>query len=73
MIKVEFDYKGKHYKGHFSEVSGAAARTWFLYLDNYYSGQMTINPKEQFVFTSQTGQFKELSDFFESVIIAYYE
>ena len=41
-IPIQFDYKGKHYKGHFSEVSGGGANTWHLMIENYYIGQLIL-------------------------------
>jgi hypothetical protein len=73
-IPVTFEYKGKEYKGFLSEVSGAAGKTWFLMIDGFYCGQLLyLDSAAEFRFTSQTGEFKELVDYFASVIIAWYE
>jgi len=41
-IPIQFDYNGKHYEGHFSEVSGGGASSWHLTIDNYYRGQLIL-------------------------------
>lgn len=72
MIPVEFDYQGKHYKGHLSEVSGAAAQLWHLMIDNYYYGQLFYTDAG-LKFYSQSGKFQELEDYLIEVITAWYE
>jgi hypothetical protein len=41
-IPVEFDYKGKHYKGVLIPVSGAANNTYYLTIDKHYCGQLML-------------------------------
>jgi hypothetical protein len=39
-IPIQFDYKGKHYEGYFSEIFGVGTNTWHLMIDNFYKGQL---------------------------------
>lgn len=72
-IPIAFDYQGKRYEATFREVAGAAGRSWHLMIDGYYRGQLNFSESLGFQFTSQSGKFKELTDFFASVITAWYE
>ena len=79
-IPIEFDYQGKHYKGFFGEVSGAGSfqsRHWHLSLYRagkiYYYGQMNYFEESGFRFTSQTGEFEDLNEFFGQHIMLWYE
>jgi hypothetical protein len=89
MIPVEFDYKGKHYIGHLSPVSGAGnsqATSFQLYINKGYRGllhQTEDSPpglprppgpvKYKWRFSSQTGEFEEMVDYLADVIVAWYE
>lgn len=73
-IPVSFEYKGKHYKGTLEEVNGGGGGMWHLTIDRYYCGQMNYNGNTGTLrFTSQTGKFEELNDFFADVLIAWYQ
>ena len=71
-IPIQFDYKGKHYEGHFSEVSGAAAKTWHLMIDNFYKGQL-IHSKNGWAFHSNSGEMKDMAEYFGEHIMLWYE
>lgn len=74
-IPVSFEHKGISFKGYFSEVAGAGVvSSWHLYdNENYYYGQLSINPRNEFVFTDQKMELAYLSDYFRDVILAWYE
>lgn len=73
-IPVSFDYKGKHYSGFLSEVTGGGGSVWHLMINRFYWGQLHYYPsRDEFRFTSQTREFEDISDFFGEVIIAWYE
>jgi len=71
-IPVSFDYKGKVYKGHLSHVKGAGGKTWFLMIDKCFCGQLFWSESFGFQFKSQAGQFEELKDYFEGVVVGWY-
>ena len=79
-IPIEFDYQGKHYKGFLDEVSGSGTHigcSWHLCLYRgkhlYYNGHLTYHEKSGFRFTSQTGKFEDLTEFFGEYIMLWYE
>lgn len=73
-IPITFEYEGKQYSGHFSQVSGAASSgTFHLMIDHYYCGQLILTENFGWQFTSQTKKFQELSDFFGQYIEAWVE
>jgi hypothetical protein len=69
-IPVSFDYKGKHYEGFLSEVTGGGGSTWHLMIDKYYCGALHWTPYRGFWFSSQTGEFEDIADYFSEVVIA---
>lgn len=71
-IPISFDYKGKHYEGTFSEVSGAAAKMWHLTINGYHCGQLLLLERG-WVFFSNSGEFEELADYFGDIVMLWYE
>jgi hypothetical protein len=55
-IPISFDYRGKHYDGYLSEVSGAGGQTWFLNINKYHRGQLLF-VNGNFVFYSKQEVF----------------
>jgi hypothetical protein len=87
-IPVSFEYRGKSYHGHFAPVNGAGnkeATTFQLYIGNGYRGVLHLaedslpglprqgETKYSWRFSSQTGEFEDMTDYFISVVIAWYE
>jgi hypothetical protein len=82
-IPVSFHYEGKHYKALLRPISGAASTLFSLMINNYYNGQLQFanfasgarqdENIHYYRFTSQTGKFEELEDYFADVVIAWYE
>lgn len=70
-IPISFDYKGKHYKGHFSEMTGCTL--WHLIIDKYFNGQLVYSKNFGFKFYSNSGEFMELSELFGEFIISWYQ
>ena len=70
-IPVSFDYKGKHYKGHFNEMLGATS--WHLMINNYFCGQLIYHKDYGFHFYSNKPRFEDLSDYFGELIMLWYE
>lgn len=87
-IPVSFDYKNKHYSGFLVQITGNATKgghAYHLYINNYYRGSLRLAAQSQggvpidpanvqydWRFTSQTGEFEELTDYFVDVLIAWY-
>lgn len=81
-IPVEFDYKNVHYKGLLTSVMGAGSKAYYLMIDGFYRGKLNwvediegkglprdpANIKYKWRFTSQTGEFEELNDFFAKAV-----
>ena len=79
-IPIKFDHQGKHYKGFFSEVTGAGkliGRDWHLMLYKkggvYYYGHLMYHEQTGFRFASQTGEFEDLTEFFGQYVMLWYE
>ena len=72
-IPIQFDYKGKHYEGRFSEVFGAAANSWHLMIDNFYKGQLIHSVNNGFTFHSNSGEMKDMAEYFGEQITLWYE
>lgn len=70
-IPISFDYKGKHYAGFFAPVHGAGAKGWYLMIDNFYRGRLSFTDK--WIFTSQTGEMEDLTDFFGEYVTLWCE
>lgn len=70
-IPVEFDYNDQHYKGHFTAVSGAGGKTFFLTVDGFHKGQLVHTESYGWQFHSNNNQFKELTQFFADVVTAW--
>jgi hypothetical protein len=62
-IPIQFDYNGKRYEGHFSEVSGASANTWHLTIDNYYKGQL-LHTNNGWAFYNNKDEMKDMAEYF---------
>lgn len=75
-VPITFEYKGKTYTGHLSSGKGSGATMyehWHLMIDNFYCGQ--INYSEycgHWRFTSNTGLFDELSEYFEAYLVGWF-
>lgn len=71
-IAIIFEYGGKTYHGRFSSVSGSSnvsQHHWHLYIDNFYQGQLAYSSqRNEWRYTSNSGKFDELSDYFASFI-----
>lgn len=72
-IPVEFDYEGKRYKGHLTEVFGAASKVWHLMIDNYYWGQLVHSEIYGWAFHNNQGKMKDLADYFGEIVVMWYE
>lgn len=72
-IPIQFDYKGKHYEGHFSEVSGASANLWHLMIDNFYKGQLIFSETYGWAFHSNSGEMKCMTEYFGEQMMLWYE
>lgn len=88
-IPVTFKYKGKLYSGQLCPMFGAGSEhgsRFYLHIKSYYCGTLhkvldsqtpwlptEKNVKTKWIFSSQTGEFEELVDFFEDVLIAWYQ
>ena len=72
-IPIQFDYKGKHYEGYFSEISGAGANTWHLMIGNYYIGQLIFSKQFGWAFHSNSGEMKCMAEYFGEQIMLWYE
>ena len=66
-IPVSFEYKGKHYQGTFSDVSGAAAKMWHLTINRYHRRQLLLLERG-WAFFSNSGEFQELAEYFGEVV-----
>lgn len=73
LIPIEFDYEGKHYKGHFREIAGAAGRLWHLMIDNYYYGQLVLSDNYGWAFHNNKGLMADLADYFGDIVMMWYE
>ena len=81
-IPIEFDYNGQHIKGTFTSVSGAGgSNSMDLLIGGYYSGKLWLaeesrpglprdpnNILYKWRFSSQSGKFEELADYFGAFI-----
>jgi hypothetical protein len=71
-ILVEFDFEGKHYKGHLSAPHGAGGSVWFLTVNNYHQGQLMRTANNKWRFYNKKGSFPELADKFSKVVEGSY-
>ena len=73
-IPVKFDYKGNHYEGHLSQVSGSGSTSmFFLTINKMHCGQLWVSSfNNQWVFKSNDGMFEELADYFGMVVTGWY-
>lgn len=71
-IPVEFDYQGKHYKGHLTEVHGAG-KVWHLIINNYYFGQLVLSENYGWAFHSNKGIMEDLAEYFGEIVTLWYE
>jgi hypothetical protein len=71
-IPVSFEYKDKHYAGHFEAVNGAAAKLWHLTVNRFHWGQLFITQNFEWRFENNEGSLKELTDYFADVVTAWY-
>ena len=70
-IKITFEYKGHTYVGSFSKVTGGGSTGLFhLSIDQRYNGQL-FKTSFGWRFSSQTGKFEELSEYFGKYIQAF--
>ena len=72
-IPIQFDYKGKHYEGHFSEVAGGGAHSWHLMIDNYYKGQLILTENYGWAFHNNKDEMKDMAEYFGEYITLWYE
>jgi hypothetical protein len=72
-IPIQFDYNGKHYEGDFSEVSGAAAKSWHLMVDNYYKGQLIFSETYGWAFHNNKDEMKDMAEYFGEYNALWYE
>lgn len=74
IIPVSFIDNGTQYSGYFTGGKGASVNEWQLYLNgNYYKGTLRLLESRGWVFDSPKNQFQDLSDFFQQIVIAWYE
>ncbi len=72
-IPIEFDYEGKHYKGHFlGGVGGGGGNIWHLMINNYYYGQLIFSQNYGWAFHNNKGLMKELSEYFGEYVTLWY-
>lgn len=74
-VPITFEHHGKIYKGHFSSVNGAGSGggLWHLIIDKYYQGQMFYSQGSNcWMFRSNSGEFDELSSYFETYMIGWF-
>lgn len=71
-IPVTFEFEGKQYAGHFSEVNGMGSGMWHLMADRYYWGRLR-RVGDQWYFDENKPRVGHLVDYFAAVVIAWYE
>jgi len=75
-IPIIFSFKGKQYSGTFDAVSGSGGGSgddWHLTIDGYHRGHLHYSQYYKgWVFTSNSGFFDELSDYFEAYLIGWF-
>ncbi len=69
-IPISFDYKGKHYSGSLDEVSGVAAKVWYLMIDKYYYGRLMFIDK--WAFHGDKNEMEDIADFFGEYVMLWY-
>ena len=71
----KFEYKGKLQKAVFTKVSGKGSfAIYHLHIDDYFIGQMMFNHnKRKWEFSSYNGDFEDLTDYFEFILISHYQ
>ena len=73
IVPITFEHEDKLYSGHFNSVSGAGSGMWHLMIDNYYKGELHYSGHSgQWLFTSNSGLFDELSDYFKAYLIGWF-
>lgn len=72
-VPITFEHEGKIYTGVFNSVSGAGSGMWHLMIDNYYKGALHYSAHcGQWRFTSNSGKFDVLSNYFEAYMIGWF-
>lgn len=76
-IPISFTCRGIAYKGELAEVSGMGGTTWHLMIDRYYWGSVRLLESRGFVFhgnpPADAAGFNEMLEYFEQVIVAWYQ
>lgn len=71
-IPISFEYQNQTYTGVLSQVSGGGSNAKFhLMINKFYEGQLMHTETQGWRFTSQTGKFTELSQFFGDYVTAW--
>ena len=75
-VPITFEHQGKAYTGHLSSGTGAGGTMydhWHLMIDNFYCGQLHYSGFcGHWRFTSNSGLFEGLSDYFEGYLIGWF-
>lgn len=75
-IPISFTCRGQQYTGELAEVSGMGGTTWHLMINRYYWGSVR-QLEGGFVFhgnsPATSAEFNEMADYFETVLIGWYE
>ena len=72
-IPVEFEYQNKLYQGILAKVPGSASTQFYhVYVDHFYYGQLYETDKG-WIFSNQEGWHPDLADYFEGVLISWYQ
>lgn len=71
-IPISFDYKDKYYDGHWDEISGAAARTWYLTINKYHYRQLLF-VNDRFVFYSNSKEMEVIAELFGEHLMLWYQ
>jgi len=67
---IEFEYKGKSYKGSFHLISGTGHRyVWQLYLNNFFYGSLRYS--DRWVF--EGSEMRDMAEYFGEYIVAWYD
>lgn len=67
-IPVTFPYNGKSFTGHLTPVNGSGGNMYHLMVGGFYKGQLVKTEAYGWQFHSQTGNGKELSEYFGRVV-----
>ena len=76
VVPITFEHDRKLYFGHFSSCNGSGSIEydhWHLMVGKFYYGQLNYSMHcGRWRFTSNSGLFEDLSDYFEAYLIGWF-